>query len=164
MRRILVLVLTIVLCMCVLMEAFAVEVQIGSDLYTVDNDVDLEFSIEIKTKQFNVNGVLEQLDVDEQKQYLQDYTAFVLIIDALQHNDYLNISKLNVESLLNLIQFVTGKEDVRVVSDGDLSRIWISTHCYFEISEETGVIQTLTLVMPEIKNGFGYPISVDLLL
>lgn len=165
MRRILVYVLIVTMLMvCNQMEAIAIEVQIGDDLYFVDSDVDFETSIEIETKKFDVNGILEQLSVDEQRQYLRDYITFVLVVDAIQHNDYLDTTKLTIESLIDVVRFVTGEEEIEVVSDGDFNEIWISSQCYFEILKEAGAIHKITLVMPELENGFGNTISIDLLI
>lgn len=165
MRKILGLILAVtVFVMCNQMDAIAVEVHVGDNIYYVDSDVDFDNALEIEAKWFDVNGILEQFSIDEQRQYLRDYTAFVLIVDAMQHNDYLDATKITVENLIDAVRFVTGEEDIKVVSDNDVNEIWLSSQCYLKVIIEADAIHELILVMPELENGSGNTISIDLLI
>lgn len=101
----------------------AVEVIIGDDVYIVDNDVDLDHSVEINATSYDTDGVLDRIAEGEQNQFVEDFVAAMLIVDAFQHNDFLNSSELKVEKLLRIIPYVTGMEHTEVEKNGNVQKI-----------------------------------------
>lgn len=165
-RRIIIFLMAIVLSLsiCECMEVRAMGARVGDTAVYADGDADLETSREIEADPYDITGMLEKIDAADREQYLRDFMATVMIIDAIQHSNYVDMTKLNAEVIADAVRLAVGEESVKVRNYNALHKIWVSSQSYLKIKEGANGIEKISFVMPEIKNGFGKAISIDFLI
>lgn len=136
------------------LSSYAIEFHVGGESFILEDNA--SFTIELQS--YDVDGILKTLDDGAQAQLLRDLLAATLIADALQHNSFADTSSLSFDDLLNVLPLVTGVEDMQIEGR---EKIYLSDMSYLHIKEDADRMTALSLVFPQIENGFGNALAVD---
>ena len=137
----------------------AFEVQAGDEVYCFDSYSDSEIVIETKT--YDVYEVMKDLDEAEQRQIISDFIAAMMVVDLIQHDEYMQHQDMNVDRLKNWVSIISGNPDVRVENKKSVHFLWFSDLSYLKITGKADEISGISFVIPEIKNAYGEMIAVD---